>query len=262
MATLDRREHVEMFPGTVVLEPGPGIRVGMMACGALGACDLTTCLVSIAPGAQLPYHTHPTGEAIVVLEGRAWADVENRRYVLEPYDALYVPRGVVHGLRNSQQDTTLWLGTAFPTGEVTREFVAAPAQLLAKDFPGPTDPEALVRWPEARAYSLAERMRSWDLFGRRWGAEDVCGGIGEFAPGAALPCHVHPFDESITILRGVATCWVSGRRYVLRERSTILIPQQLPHRFANEGSDTMVMLWVYAGGEPMRTIVDESRCSG
>ncbi len=260
MTLSQRREHVESYPSSVLLEPAPGIQVSMMACGALGACGLTTCLVSIAPGKQLPYHTHPTGEAIVVLEGQALADVDCRRYVLEPYDALYVPQGVVHGLASARNDQPVWLGTAFPTAEVTRQFVNPPKTLTWQAMPRPSDPESLRLWRLAEPYSISDRIETWDLFAGRWKSEGVCGGIATFAPGAGLACHVHPFDESITILQGVATCWVAGRQYSLSERSTILVPSHLPHRFINTGQQPMVMLWVYAASEPARTFVDPSLC--
>jgi oxalate decarboxylase/phosphoglucose isomerase-like protein (cupin superfamily) len=71
---------------------------------------------------------------------------------------------------------------------------------------------------------------------------------------------VHDFDESISIISGVATCIVEGRRYSMRDCSTALQPRGRVHYFINESNSTMEMLWVYAGPRPERIIVDE-RCA-
>jgi oxalate decarboxylase/phosphoglucose isomerase-like protein (cupin superfamily) len=55
---------------------------------------------------------------------------------------------------------------------------------------------------------------------------------------------------------------VAGRRYSLRGCDTALVPQGLPHRFINETNEPMAMVWVYAGDEPERVIVDNAICSG
>jgi hypothetical protein len=35
----------------------------------------------------------------------------------------------------------------------------------------------------------------------------------------------------------------------------------LPHRFINESDQAMAMVWVYAGDEPERVVVENRRCS-
>jgi oxalate decarboxylase/phosphoglucose isomerase-like protein (cupin superfamily) len=41
-----------------------------------------------------------------------------------------------------------------------------------------------------------------------------------------------------------------------------MVPTGLPHRFLNESDEPMAMVWVYAGDEPERTIVDTGYCLG
>ena len=43
---------------------------------------------------------------------------------------------------------------------------------------------------------------------------------------------------------------------------TICIPRGRPHRFLNRGDEPMAMIWVYAGDEPDREIVDQGFCDG
>jgi quercetin dioxygenase-like cupin family protein len=81
-------------------------------------------------------------------------------------------------------------------------------------------------------------------------------------PGASLPCHIHDFDESITIVGGSAVCLAQGRRYELGGCDTAFIPRGIPHRFLNQSDGEMAMIWVYAGSEPDRRIVAAEYCSG
>jgi len=55
---------------------------------------------------------------------------------------------------------------------------------------------------------------------------------------------------------------VQGRAYELSDCGTAYVPEGLPHRFLNESTEDMAMIWVYAGPEPDRQIVDNGYCSG
>ena len=66
--------------------------------------------------------------------------------------------------------------------------------------------------------------------------------------------------ESITIVEGQAVCRVAGKEYQLSDLDTACIPQGRPHRFLNLGDSPMEMLWVYAGDEPARRLVDSQAC--
>jgi mannose-6-phosphate isomerase-like protein (cupin superfamily) len=124
------------------------------------------------------------------------------------------------------------------------------------------DSETIVRNKPESIYELSQGAFFLDLFARRFGAVGICGGYGRFLEGASLPCHIHDFDESITIVRGTATCLVQGRGYTLSGNDTAYIPKGLPHRFLNLGSEEMAMIWVYAGDEPDRQMVRSEYCSG
>ncbi len=85
----------------------------------------------------------------------------------------------------------------------------------------------------------------------------MSGGYTVFCPGARLPAHVHDFDESISIVRGKATCVVEGQRYGLSDCATAMVPRGRVHYFINETNQPMAMVWVYAGPRPERIVVDE-----
>jgi mannose-6-phosphate isomerase-like protein (cupin superfamily) len=119
-----------------------------------------------------------------------------------------------------------------------------------------------VRFTEAELYELSEGAMFVDLFASRLGSVGICGGYGRFIPGSSLPCHIHRFDESISIVEGEATCLVQGRRYQLSNNDTAFVPQGHPHRFLNLSTTKMAMIWVYAGNEPERTLVSSEYCDG
>lgn len=231
------------------------------ACGANG---FSTGTARFKPGAYLPYHTHGFSEAITIVEGTARVLVEGRAYLLHPQDCIHVPAGVAHRVENAGSDEEMLAHWAFATATPSRELVDDRFRLedRGEGMPHSGDPENLIRYSADATYELSKNAFFLDLFARRYGSVGICGGVGRFEPGASLPCHIHDFDESITITRGRAVCLVQGRRYVLSGCDTAFIPKGIPHRFLNLSDEDMSMIWVYAGSEPDRLIVDAGFCSG
>jgi quercetin dioxygenase-like cupin family protein len=259
---MSRTEFITAGDCEPVGELAPGVLVRVFANADKGAQGLTTGTATIAPGKLIPYHTHPTGEAITVVCGEADVLVEGRRYRLRPIDAIHVPAGIAHAVRNPSRDEAAVLHTAFPTGKPLRDFVEdtfAETEGPEEDGDGP---EHLMRYQSAPRYQAGEGTEARDLFAARFGAKGVCGGHARFAPGAEIPCHVHDYDESITIVKGQAICRVAGQQYQLSDLDTACIPRDRPHRFLNLGDSPMEMIWVYAGDEPARRLVDSEACEG
>lgn len=61
-----------------------------------------------------------------------------------------------------------------------------------------------MRIGKATRYKLATGASFCDRFAGRFGSVGICGGYGEFQPGTGLPCHLHDYDESITIIQGAS----------------------------------------------------------
>lgn len=258
--SMDRLEIITAADGPAV-ELAPGVEVRMLATGSMGALGLTTALASVRPGAELPLHTHPFSEVIVVVEGEAVIRIEGRRYRLGPYDAMHVPAGTPHAVRNGSDAKTV-LHTSFASETPAREPSTLAFETVDVEEPAPGDPESLVRFERAPVYELSAQAYFRDLFARRLGSRGICGGYGRFEPGASLPCHFHEYDESITIVEGRATCLVEGREHALADCATACIPTGRTHRFINRSDRSMAMIWVYASDEPGRTIVDAGCCDG
>jgi putative monooxygenase len=243
---------------------GPGVSFREMVSGACAARGFSTGTVTIDPRAVLPYHVHPVCETLTFLSGAAIVHVEGRAYHLEPFDCICLPAGVAHQISNFSADSPLMALSAVasptPAQEPVSEVFAVQDRGIAN--PSSVDPESIVRFAQAEVYELSPGADFRDLFAGRLGSVGICGGYGRFQPGASLPCHVHEFDESITIVEGQAVCLVQGNRYMVGGYDTAFVPEGRPHRFLNHSNSPMAMVWVYAGSEPGRTLVESGYCDG
>jgi mannose-6-phosphate isomerase-like protein (cupin superfamily) len=261
-ATDDRRESIHRPEDGKVSVVVPGVELCSLVSSAAGARNLFTALMTLSAKAAYPLYTRPFSEALVLLEGEASVDVEDRSYHLKPFDAITVsaraPRRVVN--LSTVRPAVLHIALASSTPEqswVNGRFVAVEQPASAT---GQVGTEWLSRNSTAARVELAPRALFQDLFGADTGAQGICGGYGLFEPGARLPCHRHEFDESITIVQGTATCIVEGRRHEFLGNATALIPQGRCHYFINLTLEPMAMLWVYAGDKPDRIVMDEANC--
>lgn len=245
-------------------EAVPGVILRGFASTDCGAKGFSTGSAEFASGAVLAYHWHPCSEAITVVEGTATVLVEGRSYRLSPLDSVHVPAGVAHSVQNREKDQKMLAHCAFGSANPARNFGEQnfPDDPRGAGLPRDGEPEYVSRAADRETYELSPGALFSDLFAGRFGSKGICGGYGRFDPGASLPCHVHEYDESITIMEGEALCLVSGRKYTLSGLDTAFVPEGLPHRFLNNSGGPMAMIWVYAGDEPGRTLIDAGYCSG
>ena len=61
------------------------------------------------PGQVWPDFVHDTDELVTIVDGRLEVTMGGRRWVLEPGDELFIPRGAAHTVRNVHADITRWL---------------------------------------------------------------------------------------------------------------------------------------------------------
>jgi quercetin dioxygenase-like cupin family protein len=218
-----------------------------------GSSGISTGLLGLRPGTEVPRRLQQFSAAMTVLEGSATVSVETRTHLLEPLDSLHVPAGVLHSIRN-EGELSLVLHWALATADPNWQ-ASAPVSRGEGS-------ENVIRRRTAEVYELSPGALFQDLFAGRFGSSGICGGYGRFDPGASLPCHIHNYDESITIIEGSARCLVQGASYQLSGYDTAFVPRGRPHRFLNESDRPMAMVWVYAGDEPERTSVEAGYCSG
>lgn len=259
---VDRLEAIARPEDSRAIALVPGVELRPMADAPLGARGLFTGVLTLAPGASMPYYARSASEAMVVLEGAAIVDVEDRRYALGPLDAAAVRPQRPRRLANPSAGRAAVLHVAIASGEPDLAWVNG--RFAAVEQPGATagheGSERIVRHAAAHATELAPHAMFRDLYNAELGTRGICGGYGLFEPGARLPCHRHVYDESITIVQGTATCVVEGRRHELAGLATAMVPQGRCHYFINLTLEPMAMVWVYAGDMPDRIVVGEHLC--
>jgi quercetin dioxygenase-like cupin family protein len=83
-------------------------------------------------------------------------------------------------------------------------------------------------------------------------------GLVTFAPGASLPCHLHAFSESITLLSGAFVVEVEGRSYSLKKLDNVTVPPGRAHAARNPSSREPAVVHVaMACDAPTRTLVEK-----
>jgi putative monooxygenase len=258
-----RRESIHSGAGEETLV-GPGVSFRKFVSAACNARGFSTGTATLRPGSLLAFHKHPFCETLTILDGVAEVKVEGRCYRLQQFDCICLPAGVAHdvtGVSHESATVLLWAcASSLPSYEEVNQDFRVQDRGLAN--PGKDDPESIVRVAEAEMYELSPGAEFRDLFAGRLGSVGICGGYARFQPGRSLPCHVHEYDESITIVVGEALCMVQGSRYHVSGYDTAFVPEGRPHRFLNQSAAPMAMVWVYAGSEPGRTLVEPEYCDG
>lgn len=257
----DRSEVMNAVGSGPRTEIAPGVSFECLVGSHNQAKRLTTGLVTFAPGAVLPYHSHTFTESITLLSGSMTVEVEGRCYALNRLDNVVIPAGLAHTARNTSATEPAVLQIAMATAPPSRTLVEKffSRRMAADDSTGQPGAERVNRFATAKRGAAGPNTEFIDCFNDElMPGLEMSGGYGLFHPGGRLPAHLHDFDESICIISGEATCVVEGRRYSMSDCATALQPRGRVHYFINESSSPMEMLWVYAGPKPERIIVDEA----
>lgn len=259
----DRKEVMNPVSSAARVEIERGVVFRPLVGVHNAARKFTTGIVNFMPGAELPYHTHPFPESVTVLSGRLAMEVDGRRYHLGPLDNITIAKDAPHHALNLSPHQPAIVHIAMASEKPSRELVKGPGtfRLMPDQAAGQAGAERINRHATTKTYEPNPGANFQDFFNRDLGFPEMSGGYGIFRPGARLPCHIHDFDESISIIQGTATCVVEGRRYALSDQATALVPRGRCHYFINDTDQPMAMIWVYAGPVPERLIMSERCCS-
>jgi len=81
-------------------------------------------------------------------------------------------------------------------------------------------------------------------------------GITSFPPETGLAMHSHNTVEQVTVLEGSGFLEIGSEKYDIVPYDTTKVAEDVPHRFVNNGSGIMRILWVYGKTEVTRTFTD------
>lgn len=242
---MNRDEKLVRGDADADVQLAPGVEIRFFCSGSTGANGLTVCSATMAPGTVIPYHTHPTGEGISVLKGTVSVFVEGRRYELHSLDAIYVPTGIAHSVKN-ESGSTATLHTSFPTGSPDREFLEDNFAVENRSATDATVPEYLVRGATATRRSLKPEIVCWDFFCEQTGAVGIQGGNTAIPPAATLPCPALATDSCIAVSSGNAVVTIQDQQYELTAFDALFVPSGASYQVHNPRDSALDVIRVSA----------------
>jgi quercetin dioxygenase-like cupin family protein len=114
----------------------------------------------------------------------------------------------------------------------------------------------VLRFEGADWHDRGTGVKSRVLVSRQIGSENLTNGVTVFPPGAKIAIHWHNCDESVVILDGEAVCEIDGKQFQMGRLDTTFVPANVPHRFLNQTTRPMSILWTYAAGYVTRTFAE------
>ncbi|GGK49180.1 cupin domain-containing protein [Salinarimonas ramus] len=102
-------------------ERGNGVVTRLLCNGAICGAQVTTGTTTLPVGRSVARHHHDCDEQIVILAGRAEAEIEGRRFPIGPMEVAFIPEGMVHCFHNVGDEPVLML-FVYDAPEVTRTF--------------------------------------------------------------------------------------------------------------------------------------------
>jgi putative monooxygenase len=107
-----------------VVERGGGARTVRLVSRACGSTALLNGITTFEGGAAIPLHLHDCEESVLVLEGRAVAEIGSERHEVGPDDVTWVPAGVPHRFLNASSTEPLRIFWTYASVDATRTLVA------------------------------------------------------------------------------------------------------------------------------------------
>ncbi len=208
----------------------------------LGSPGLNSGSATVSPGGGLPYHTHPTGELIICVAGQADVYVAGRRYRMNAYDAIHVPAGTPHGLKNDSDQPAI-MHTVFPTGTPERDFFDEGWEVVDCTSTDDDVPESLVVHTSAQVVSLGESADVISLTDPTDNTRDVAARVVRLAPGAALELPAEDHDQSLFLAAGASVCEVDEQRFDMASFcDTVCVRAGQSKRLRNTGSEPAAVM--------------------
>ena len=111
--TNDMPKGVVLYPDRMkAYERGGGARTVPLVGPKIGAKSFLNGMTIFGPGAAIPLHTHNCEESVLLLEGRAIAEIDGERHDIKAGDISWIPQGVPHRFLNASQTVVMkirWL---------------------------------------------------------------------------------------------------------------------------------------------------------
>ena len=119
-------------PRAVILRPANmpahdrrgGARTIPLVTRRLGARGFINGITIFEPGASVPLHSHNCDESILILEGRAIAEIGGVEYDVAAHEVTYMPANVPHRFRNASNTERMQMLWTYASIDATRTLIA------------------------------------------------------------------------------------------------------------------------------------------
>jgi putative monooxygenase len=104
-------------------ERGGGARTIPLVNRASGTTSFINGITIFEPGAAIALHKHNCEESVMLLEGKAIAEIDGERHVLKPQDTTFIPAGLPHRFINASSSEPMKILWIYATVDATRTIV-------------------------------------------------------------------------------------------------------------------------------------------
>jgi putative monooxygenase len=102
---------------------GGGNRTIPLVTRATGTRQMLNGITVIAPGSAIALHTHNCEETVIVIAGRALAEIDGATHELGVHDTTWIPEGLPHRFRNPSPSEELRIFWTYASVDATRTLV-------------------------------------------------------------------------------------------------------------------------------------------
>lgn len=102
---------------------GGGARTTPLVTRNIGATGFINGITAFAPDASIPLHTHNCDESVIILKGRAIAEIDGISHNLDEETATFIPAGVAHRFVNASQTEEMKILWIYASVDATRTIV-------------------------------------------------------------------------------------------------------------------------------------------
>jgi len=114
--------HPSQIPARV---RGGGAKTIPLVTRRTGARDFINGITIFEPGAAIPLHKHNCDESVVLLEGRAIAEIDGERHEVEAGDVTFIPADLPHRFINRSDTEGMKILWIYASVDATRTLIAS-----------------------------------------------------------------------------------------------------------------------------------------
>ena len=102
---------------------GGGARTIPLVTRGTGSTSFLNGITIFEPGAAIPLHSHNCEESVMLLEGKAIAEIDGVNYPIQVGDITFIPANIPHRFRNVSQTESMKILWIYASIDATRTLV-------------------------------------------------------------------------------------------------------------------------------------------